>query len=143
MPVNNFKTGTAKYRMQTYKNSFHMSIKIYSISLTFPRTLLNIFLLLLWKYSLASIRTHVSVRHGQPADSRRVLTREMEAQPHPAFPVILSGRWSHHRMLFLGFVWVSKNTEQIHTLRSPPSHPMDLAMMSSDRKIVSCKRLCF
>lgn len=37
----------------------------------------KLFLCVGGKYSLASIQTHIlSVQYGQPADSRRVLTRE-------------------------------------------------------------------
>lgn len=43
-------------------------------------------------------------------------------------------------MLFLGFVWVLKNTEQIHTEITPISG-LDLGMISSGGKMVSCWKL--
>lgn len=142
MPVNNFKRGTAKYRMQTFKSSFHMSNETYSMSVTVSMDITEHIFPFWgaggWGFILSCIYSNAHI-----CPVRTTCRQPTCPQPHPTFPVTLSGHWSHHRMLFLGFVWVSKNTEQIHELRSPPSHPMDLAMMSSDRKIVSCKRLCF
>lgn len=143
MPVNNFKTGTAKYRLQTYKNSLHMSIKIYSIALTIPWTLLNIFVFLSGNTLLHLFkRTYLSSTDNlQTADvsshGRWRLNHTQRFQLSSLDTGVITGCFSWD--LF----GCRKTPSQFHTLRSPPSHPMDLAMMSSDRKIVSCKRLCF